>query len=86
MRGVVLCLMVSTLVAWSWGCAETSVSCPPGQLLVDGECLLPLEPCEGQVTKQIQMFCWVNGPDPACQLAYLSLLELTDDPIPIPRE
>ena len=84
MRGVVLCLMVSTLVAWSWGCAETSVSCPPGQLLVDGECLPPLEPCEGEVTKQIQMFCWVNGPDPSLPTSVLMSWELTVEPTPIP--
>ena len=88
MREVSLCLMVTTLVTWMGGCAETGVSCPPGErLLDDGECVKELEACVGQVTEPINMFCVVNVDAPGLDIAPFALQpqwDLTVEPTVIP--
>ena len=73
MRGVVLCLMVSTLVAWMGGCAETGVACDPDdERLVEGSCLPRPTPCDEEpVTKTVAVGCALDLEiDDLARLAY----------------
>ena len=75
MRDVVLCLMVSALVAWMGGCAETS-ACPEGQVFVDGTC----RPADlyAPKTKMISLGC--AQPIVPAEVACCILWELTVAP------